>query len=53
MNDWIQIGVDGDDPWEGNQPLLIDDKVDPENFNLESHNLESHNIMPRLTSQPL
>ena len=32
-------------PWERNHPSLFDDRVDPENFNLESHN-----IVPRLQS---
>ena len=45
MDNWSPIGVGGYGPWERNHPSLFDDRVDPENFNLESHN-----IVPRLQS---
>ena len=38
LPEWT-IGVGGDGPWEQNHSSLVDDKVDPENFNLQSHNI--------------
>ena len=38
MDDWVRIEVSGDDPWERN-PSLVYNKVDLQNFNLESHNI--------------
>ena len=39
MDDRSRIGVGGDGLWERNHPSMVDDKVDPENSNLESHNI--------------
>jgi len=39
MDDWVRIEVSEDGPWEWNHPSLVYNKVDLQNFNLESHNI--------------
>ena len=39
MGVWCRIKVGRDGLWAENHPSPVDDKVDPENFYLESHNI--------------